>query len=100
MYWNCSLEETDAPERNLYEPRGSIGSSGIRKILTQIIARHGDFPAADAPREIEGETLPGAINIAFVDGHAENVPLENLWTLYWHRNWDPARVTAPHPAPR
>ena len=29
-----------------------------------------------------------AINVAFLDGHAENVPLQNLWGLYWHLNWD------------
>lgn len=27
-----------------------------------------------------------AVNMAFHDGHAEKVPLENLWTLRWHKN--------------
>jgi len=31
--------------------------------------------------------LPGAINMVFYDGHAENVKLERLWQLYWHRDW-------------
>jgi prepilin-type processing-associated H-X9-DG protein len=69
-------------------------------VHTQFIARHGDFPASEAPREETSEFLPGAINMAFVDGHAETVPLENLWTLYWHKNWDPKKITLPHPAPK
>jgi prepilin-type N-terminal cleavage/methylation domain-containing protein/prepilin-type processing-associated H-X9-DG protein len=31
--------------------------------------------------------LPGAINVAFFDGHQELVKLDNLWTLYWHRDY-------------
>lgn len=26
-----------------------------------------------------------AINVAFLDGHAEKIPLEKLWTLQWHK---------------
>lgn len=100
MYWNCRLEETDAPSRNLYQPQGLAQSAGGYKILTQFVARHGDFPASEAPRELESDTLPGAINVAFADGHAETVPLEDLWTLYWHKNWSPSKVSQPHPAPK
>jgi len=101
VYWNCGLEETDSPSRNLYEPEGNVATADtFKRILTQFIARYGDFPAADAPRQLSSDTLPGAINITFVDGHAENVPLENLWTLYWHKNWDPNKVPSPHPSPK
>jgi len=101
IYWNCCLEESDAPPRNLYQPQGIVLAPGAAKqVHTQFIARHGDFPASEAPREITSDFLPGEINIAFVDGHAETVPLENLWTLYWHKNWDPKKVTLPHPAPK
>lgn len=101
IYWNCRLEESDAPPRNLYQPQGTVRNLGATKqIHTQFIARHGDLPASEAPREVTSELLPGAINMAFVDGHAETVPLENLWTLYWHKNWDSNKVFFPHPAPR
>ena len=33
--------------------------------------------------------LPGAINVAFFDGHQEQVPLERLWNLYWHHDYVP-----------
>jgi prepilin-type processing-associated H-X9-DG protein len=101
IYWNCRLEETTSPPRNLYQPQGIIiGPGTYRQILTQFIARHGDSPASEAPRELTSEFLPGAINMAFVDGHAETVPLENLWKLHWHKNWDPKKVAQPHPAPK
>jgi len=101
IYWNCCLEEFDAPPRNLYQPQGVVLVPGaFKRVQTQFIARHGDLPASEAPRELTSEFLPGAINIAFADGHAETVQLENLWTLYWHKNWDPNKVPLPHPAPR
>jgi hypothetical protein len=33
--------------------------------------------------------LPGAENIAFYDGHAQSVKLDNLWQLYWSADWQP-----------
>lgn len=30
----------------------------------------------------------GAINVAFNDGHVDVVPLGELWTLDWHREWN------------
>jgi len=100
IYWNCRLEETDVPSRNLYQPQGIALAPNVLKIHTQLIARHGDFAASEAPRETTTDFLPGAINIAFVDGHADTVALEDLWKLYWHKNWDPKKVSMPHPAPK
>jgi hypothetical protein len=31
----------------------------------------------------------------FADGHGELVKLQNLWTFYWHLNWNPALVKGP-----
>jgi len=68
------------------------------------IARHGINPG-NAPRNVAGAApLPGAINAGFVDGHAERVPLESLWGLSWHRNYQvpihrPAAVGQPPPWP-
>jgi prepilin-type N-terminal cleavage/methylation domain-containing protein/prepilin-type processing-associated H-X9-DG protein len=41
--------------------------------------------------------LPGAINLAFCDGHAEQVQLERLWSLSWPRNYMPP---AKRPGPK
>ena len=100
IYWNCRLEETDVPSRNLYQPQGIVLAPDVLKILTQVVARHGEFAPSDAPRETTSNLLPGAINIAFVDGHADTVLLEDLWKFYWHKNWDPRKVPLPHPAPQ
>jgi prepilin-type processing-associated H-X9-DG protein len=36
-----------------------------------------------------------AINVAFADGHASKVPLEELWDLHWSPNYVP-----PKPRPK
>jgi hypothetical protein len=60
VYWNCILEETDSPSRNLYEPQLTIVATGIvKRVLTQFIARHGDFPASEAPRDLARISCPG-----------------------------------------
>jgi prepilin-type N-terminal cleavage/methylation domain-containing protein/prepilin-type processing-associated H-X9-DG protein len=53
------------------------------------IPRHGNRPAALPIYWPSNQSLPGAINVAFFDGHAELVPLKNLWQLFWHRDWLP-----------
>ena len=62
-----------------------------------LIDRHNDRPAASAPKAYpysRGKVLPGKINMAFADNHAELVSLNDLWNYTWHRGW----VTpSPHP---
>jgi hypothetical protein len=31
--------------------------------------------------------LPGMIDLALFDGHAEKARLEDLWTYYWSGGW-------------
>jgi len=84
---NLDPLETDPPARNLYDPlNGNSGSSeGMARVC---VARHGGRPAISAPHLVPpGSTLPGTINMGFVDGHAEQVKLQNLWTYYWHSGW-------------
>jgi prepilin-type processing-associated H-X9-DG protein len=51
------------------------------------LPRHGSRPRRLPPRVAPKAKLPGAIDMVFVDGHAELVPLEKLWQLNWHRKW-------------
>jgi len=72
---------------DLYDgaPSG-LADGSIRRFL---IARHSSFAAGAAPRTFNylgGAAIPGAINLGFVDGHAESVKLNDLWTLYWNGN--------------
>jgi prepilin-type processing-associated H-X9-DG protein len=62
------------------------------------LPRHGGVSWGKNSKFNPKNNLPGAINIAFVDGHADTVALEDLWKLYWHKNWDPKKVPLPHPA--
>ncbi len=36
-----------------------------------------------------------AINVSFVDGHVDKVPLGELWTLMWHKGFSPSTVVLP-----
>jgi len=52
------------------------------------ISRHGGVRPAGAPHNRSpGDKLPGAINIGFADRHCKLMPLEQLWTLSWHLDW-------------
>jgi prepilin-type processing-associated H-X9-DG protein len=87
---NLDPIETDPPARDLYN--GDPSKEGMPRIT---IARHGGRPASSAPRNVPiGTLMIGSINMGFADGHAENIKLESLWTLYWHRGWK-----APTPRP-
>jgi len=53
------------------------------------IARHG-VPRSGVPTKLSGrEKLPGSINMSFVDGHAQPVKLESLWSYYWNSTYTP-----------
>jgi prepilin-type N-terminal cleavage/methylation domain-containing protein/prepilin-type processing-associated H-X9-DG protein len=54
-----------------------------------VIFRHGNHPNPVPASWPLTQRLPGAINVTFFDGHAELVPLDNLWNLTWNRTWLP-----------
>ncbi len=78
---------TDGPP---FHPTGAdwdqSGGTGMKTVL---IARHGSHPDPVPNSWPAKARLPGAINIVFFDGHAQQVPLERLWSLYWHRDYKP-----------
>jgi prepilin-type processing-associated H-X9-DG protein len=53
------------------------------------IPRHGTRPVAVPRNWPASQRLPGAINVALFDCHVEQVPLEKLWQLYWHKDYEP-----------
>ncbi len=82
MWVDAWPKETDKPAQNLLEGATTLGSLSC---LT--IARHGSGPWG-VPKSIPaGSRLPASINISFADGHVTVVPLEQLWGLTWHKNW-------------
>jgi prepilin-type processing-associated H-X9-DG protein len=53
------------------------------------LLRHGSRPRRVPAVHPPSAPLPGAINVGFFDGHAEQVPLERLWQMHWHRDYEP-----------
>ncbi len=53
------------------------------------IPRHGRRPRRAPEHWPATRLLPGGVNVAFFDGHAALVPLERLWQLHWHRDYEP-----------
>ena len=51
------------------------------------IPRHGSKPRSVPTKFDATNSLPGAINVGFYDGHVEQVKLERLWQLQWHKSW-------------
>jgi prepilin-type processing-associated H-X9-DG protein len=60
------------------------GAGGMAQFL---IPRHGSRPR-HAPTDFRPSSkLPGAINMSFYDGHVQTVKLEQMWSLYWHKEY-------------
>jgi prepilin-type processing-associated H-X9-DG protein len=51
--------------------------------------RHGSRPNRMPTSWPANRPLPGAVNVAFFDGHGEAVKLDRLWQLYWHVGYQP-----------
>ena len=93
IWYDVWPEPTDTPARDLYngEQTPSVG-----KIGRIVIARHGSKPAGSAPRNVPaGQRLVGGINVACVDGHVQQAPLETVWDFRWHRTYEPPQPHLP-----
>lgn len=72
--------ETDLPATDLVN-----GFYGGMSAFT--IPRHGARPNRIPTAHPVSAPLPGSINMSFYDGSVSQVPLEKLWQVTWHRNW-------------
>ena len=82
----------DTPPKDLAEPERPgwsmfFGVGGDMSTMT--IPRHGSRPSSVPRQWPAAQPLPGAVNVAFFDGHSELVKLDRLWQLYWHRDYQP-----------
>jgi len=76
--------EDHLPPRNLHD--GAWMTAGTFQF---VVPRHGRRPAnlrRDWPPD---RPIPGGVNVAFSDGHVRLVAYDDLWGLYWHRQWNP-----------
>lgn len=53
------------------------------------IPRHGNRPSSPPTNWPANQPLPGGVNVSMFDGHVELVKLDNLWQLYWHKDYQP-----------
>ncbi|MGH7943109.1 MAG: hypothetical protein ACREFR_18780, partial [Limisphaerales bacterium] len=82
---NLDPMESDAPTKNFYNPYLTDASQeGMARIC---VDRHGGLPPGSAPQHIVSAPLPGSIDMGFVDGHAQLVRIQDLWTYDWHLDW-------------
>jgi prepilin-type N-terminal cleavage/methylation domain-containing protein/prepilin-type processing-associated H-X9-DG protein len=66
---------------------GPTRSGGAGAMGAWVIPRHGSRPRP-VPRDWPANRpLPGAVNMGFFDGHVEQVALDRLWQLYWHKDY-------------
>ena len=74
---------------DLADPTGWVFMGYWGDMFAMTIPRHGTRPSP-VPRQWPSDRpLPGAVNVAFFDGHSELVKLDRLWQLYWHREYQP-----------
>jgi prepilin-type processing-associated H-X9-DG protein len=80
-------ESADLPPSDLYrgQPLG-IEGAGMGAVA---LPRHGSRPSPVPTRWPANKPLPGAVNVSLFDGHSETVRLDNLWQLYWSRDYVP-----------
>jgi len=72
---------TDPPPVNLVL---DVTAGGMGVVA---IPRHGRSPAQPSTAWPASQPLPGAVNVAMFDGHVELVKLDDLWQLYWHKDY-------------
>jgi hypothetical protein len=90
VYTGASPSPTDLPPQDLYTADWpQPGNSPGNPITMWCIPRHGNRPYPVPRYWPRTQPLPGAINVVFYDGHDELVKLDNLWQLYWTKDWVP-----------
>ncbi len=78
VVWNVGPETNDPPPVNLVSP-ASASTSGSMALVA--IPRHGRRPQPVPTVWRTSQPLPGAVHVAFSDGHAQAIKLDNLWQL-------------------
>ncbi len=84
VWVDCWPDVNDQPDPDLFG-----ANSGVNIGLSRIaVPRHAAALSAAVRNFKKTSRLPGAVNVAFADGHSESVRLEGLWGLTWNKNWN------------
>lgn len=82
VFFSVKPLATDVPPANLVL---DIRDRSLMWIVA--IPRHGNRPSPVPTSWPADQPLPGAVNVSLFDGHVELVKLDNLWQLYWHKDY-------------
>ncbi len=74
----------DPPASNLFN--GDSPAMGMQSLC---VPRHGSRSGTVYLNWSPSSPLPGAVNVVFVDGHAEAAKLDRLWQFYWSYDYVP-----------
>ena len=77
---------TDVPTYGTDMIYGSTSASLPGTFDRLMVARHPLRPGAKVTRPAP---IPGMIGMGFVDGHVGKLKLQDVKTVYWHRNFNP-----------
>ena len=86
VLWDVSPAATDPPAKNLQTGDFPVEATGMNALN---IPRHKNTPRSVPRSWPTAVPLPGGINVGLFDGHVEVTRLDDLWQLYWHRNYVP-----------
>jgi prepilin-type N-terminal cleavage/methylation domain-containing protein len=81
------LTATDVPTPNLDLVNGGPGdANGIpsTQVDRMLIARH---PVMNGAKAMFNQTIPGAIQMGYTDGHVGKLKLQELKMVYWHKDY-------------
>jgi prepilin-type N-terminal cleavage/methylation domain-containing protein/prepilin-type processing-associated H-X9-DG protein len=87
--WWAAPRAVDKPPANLLTGAAQTGAGAsfvsAGSMGSVALSRHGARSGStDWPPQ---QPLPGAVNVAFFDGRVEQVRLDKLWQLSWHRDY-------------
>jgi prepilin-type processing-associated H-X9-DG protein len=82
-FWSLPSAQ-NGPAENLQAPDVLDWTTNMKMFC---IPRHGKRPLRIPTSWPAHAPLPGSVNAFLFDGHVEAVPLERLWSFYWHKDW-------------
>lgn len=82
--WNLPPTDLVPALGSPWPPSGATG-----EMYAFTIPRHGSRPHPVPRNWPHSAPLPGAVNVAFFDGHAQAVKLDALWQVCWDANYQP-----------
>jgi prepilin-type N-terminal cleavage/methylation domain-containing protein/prepilin-type processing-associated H-X9-DG protein len=117
--YRCDLVDPAALDPDAYGPRGAyvaLPSSGASAVPlfsdgiwiaawphdTDVPPSNTSVPSTQVLNEMGRVCIDrhrNAVNVVFLDGHGETVPLAELWQQRWSNFFTPANVVIPPPAP-